>query len=188
MNHNLDVNEDFSKSVDNQVKQVSDGEQVVWEKVRQGKRELAAAHEQTRVLGSPEMLKRYEAQAVPVPEITYGHRGWRATKGPVPTNTSGFYATGHRVLLLGDQVEETTVGGIIIPRKTAEAEQNMSVWATVIEIGCDAWSDKSCDFCQVGDKVLVGKYTGMFCDSPVDKKTYRFINDLDIITPLKKAE
>jgi co-chaperonin GroES (HSP10) len=118
----------------------------------------------------------------------YGDRGWRAAKGPHPDNKSGFYATGHRVLLLGDQIEEVTAGGIVLPRKTAEAEQNLSVWATVVEIGHDAWADKTNDYCQVGDKVLVGKYTGMFCESPLDKKTYRFINDLDIITPLKKAE
>ena len=54
--------------------------------------------------------------------------------------------------------------------------------------GYDAWADKATDFCQVGDRVLVGKYTGMFSTSPVDGKRYRFINDLDIITPLKKAE
>ena len=118
----------------------------------------------------------------------YGHPGWRAAKGPISTNESGFYATGHRVLLLGDVVEEKTESGIILQRKTVEAEQNISVWATVVEIGCDAWADKSCDFCEVGDRVLVGKYTGMFCESSVDKKIYRFINDLDIITPLKKAE
>lgn len=122
-------------------------------------------------------------------EIAYGELGWRAKKGPNPENKSGFTATGHRVLLLGDQVEEITESGIILQRKTVEAEQNISVWATVIEIGHDAWSDKTTDYCQVGDRVLVGKYTGMFCESPEDKKTYRFINDLDIITPLrKKAE
>ena len=119
-------------------------------------------------------------------EIQYGELGWRAKKGPSADNKSGFMATGHRVILIGDQVEEVTESGIILQRKTVEAEQNVSVWATVVEIGHDAWSDKNTDYCQVGDRVLVGKYTGMFCESPVDKKTYRFINDLDIITPLRK--
>lgn len=113
-----------------------------------------------------------------------GSRGWRASKGPMLSNKSGFRATGHRLLLIADAVEETTESGIILQRKTLDAEKNMSVWATVVEIGHDAWCDKSTDFCDVGDRVLVGQYTGKFHISPVDGKEYRFIQDLDIITPL----
>lgn len=121
-------------------------------------------------------------------EITVGARGWRAKKGPQESNTSGFRATGHRVLLVGEQVEETTAGGIILQRKTLDAEKNLSVWATVVEIGHDCWSDKSTDYCEVGDKVLVGQYAGKFHISPVDGKEYRFLMDLDVITPLVKVE
>lgn len=125
---------------------------------------------------------------IPSTSPAYCTNGWRAVKGPHPDNNSGFYATGHRVLLLSDPVEEVTASGIVLQRKTVEAEENVSVYATVVEIGYDAWADKATEFCQVGDRVLVGKYTGMFSTSPVDGKRYRFINDLDIITPLKKAE
>ena len=117
---------------------------------------------------------------------TYGQPGWRAVKGPNPDNHSGFAATGHRLLLLGDQVEETTESGIILQRKTVDAEKNLAVWATVIEIGPDCWADKSTDYCQVGDRVLVGQYAGKFHTSPCDGKEYRFLNDLDIITPLTR--
>jgi co-chaperonin GroES (HSP10) len=113
--------------------------------------------------------------------------GWRGVKGPVATNKSGFRACGHRVLLLGEQKEETSAGGILLVKSTQDKEQQHQVWATVIEIGHDAWSDKSTDFCEVGDKVLVGQYTGKFHESPVDGKTYRFVQDLDIITPLVKV-
>ena len=122
------------------------------------------------------------AVAVPV-----GSRGWRASKGPQPANLSGFAATGHRLLLLPDNVEETTASGIVLPTKAVQAEKNTAVWATVIEIGHDAWSDKSTDYCDVGDRVLVGQYAGKFHVSPLDNKEYRFINDLDIITPLRKV-
>lgn len=115
-----------------------------------------------------------------------GFSGWRTLKGPNPLNDSGFRATGHRLLLLGDPVEETTAGGIILQRKTVDAEKNIGVWATVVEIGPDCWCDKSADYCKVGDKVLVGQYSGKFHISPVDGKEYRFINDLDIITPLTR--
>lgn len=110
--------------------------------------------------------------------------GWRAQKGPQESNKSGFRAVGHRILLLPDPVEETTEGGIILAPKTKKAERDMAVWATVIEIGYDCWSDKSTDFCEVGDRVLIGQYAGKFHESPVDGKEYRFLNDLDIISPL----
>ena len=117
-------------------------------------------------------------------QVTKGAAEWRGYKGPVPTNKSGFRATGHRVLLLCDPVEETTSSGIVLPSKAVDAEKNKSVWATVVEIGPDAWSDKCADFCEVGDRVLVGVYTGVFRTGPHDDKPYRFVNDLDIISPL----
>ena len=110
--------------------------------------------------------------------------GWRATKGPVAENKSGFRACGHRLLLLGAQKEEVSSGGILLVKSHQDKEQQHQVWATVVEIGHDAWSDKSTDFCDVGDKVLVGQYTGKFHESLVDGKTYRFVQDLDVITPL----
>lgn len=116
--------------------------------------------------------------------IEKGAAGWRARKGPQKENRSGFRATGHRLLLLAEAVEETTESGIILQRKTLEAEKNLSVWATVVEIGHDCWSDKRADFCDVGDKVLIGQYAGKFHTSPVDGKEYRFLMDLDVITPL----
>lgn len=116
--------------------------------------------------------------------VTARGLGWRATKGPHPENKSGFQATGHRILLKPDPVEEKSAGGILLAAKTQMAERDRQVWATVIEIGFDAWSDKSTDFCDVGDRVLVGQYTGKFHESPVNGELYRFVNDLDIITPL----
>ncbi len=110
--------------------------------------------------------------------------GWRTWKGPQATNTSGFTATGHRLLLLSDPVEEKTSGGIVLVAKTVDQERNASVLATVVEIGHDAWSDKSTDYCAVGDRVLVGQYTGKLVKSEADGKEYRFISDLDIISPV----
>lgn len=112
--------------------------------------------------------------------------GWRADKGPMVENKSGFRATGHRILLLGPQPIKQTESGIILMEKTAQAEMNHSVVATVIEIGYDAWADKSTDFCAVGDKVLVGQYTGKFHESHVDGKVYRFVQDLDIISTVEE--
>lgn len=120
--------------------------------------------------------------------IPEGYPGWRTFKGPVSANKSGFRATGHRVLLVADAIETTSAGGIVLVAKTVDAEKNYAVEATVVEIGPDAWADKSTDFCKVGDRVLIGQYVGKFHTSPVDKREYRFVNDLDIITPLAKVE
>lgn len=116
--------------------------------------------------------------------ISVGQTGWRGPKGPMLSNQSGFRATGHRILLRPETVEPVSKGGILLPSKTVEAEKNNAVFAMVVEVGLDAWADKSADFCAVGDRVLVGKYTGLFATSPKDGKDYRFVNDLDIITPL----
>lgn len=116
--------------------------------------------------------------------IYYLHKGWRAHKGPQDSNKSGFRATGHRILLKPFEVEQKSAGGIVLVEKTVNQEEQAAVIAIVVEIGNDAWNDKVNDFCQVGDKVLIGMYTGKFHVSPVDGIKYRFVQDLDIITPI----
>lgn len=116
-----------------------------------------------------------------------GAFGWRAQKGPNPDNKSGFRAVGHRILLSPDVIEEKTASGIVLPAKAVSKEKDLAVMATVIEIGHDCWTDKSTDYCQVGDRVLIGQYTGKFHESPVDGKTYRFVQDLDVISPIEQA-
>jgi chaperonin GroES len=119
----------------------------------------------------------------------YLQPGWRAAlKGPNPENKSGFRATGHRILLIPEAVEKKTAGGIVLVEKTVNAEEQIAVVATVLEIGPDAWSDKSTDYCQVGDKVLIAQYVGKFHTSPRDGKKYRFVADLDIISPIIEGD
>jgi len=134
------------------------------------------------------MLKALQDQeyGVVVEDPEYLTHGWRAMKGPQESNKSGFRAVGHRVLLSPDEVEEVHSSGLVLPKKTVMAEENMAVIATVLEIGHDCWSDKSTDYCEVGDRVLVGMYTGKFHVSPVDGKKYRFVMDTDVISPLPK--
>lgn len=114
--------------------------------------------------------------------IEKGYKGWRATKGPNSENKSGFRATGFRLLLIEDEAEERTESGLILAKQTVDKESMASTQATVVEIGNDAWADKSTDYCEVGDRVLVGQYAGKFHVSPKDGRKYRFIADLDIIT------
>lgn len=126
------------------------------------------------------MAHPYENETQP----HYLEKGWRAQKGPQSGNTSGFRATGHRILLKPFEIEKTTASGIVLVDKTINAEEQHAVMAIVVEIGNDCWNDKVSDFCQVGDKVLIGQYTGKFHVSPVDGVKYRFVQDLDIISPV----
>ena len=124
-----------------------------------------------------------------MPKTDYLQPGWRSeNKGPNPANNSGFRATGHRILLITEEVEEVTSGGIVLVAKTVVAEANRAQVCTVLEIGPDAWADKSTDYCELGDRVLIGQYVGKMHESPVDGKTYRFVSDLDIISPLPPKE
>ncbi len=116
--------------------------------------------------------------------IAERQQGWRAWKGPQVSNKSGLRAVGHRVLIRMDTVEEVTSGGIVLASKTLDKERMAQVVATVVEIGYDAWADKSTDYCDIGDKVLVGQYSGKEEVSKKDGFTYRFISDLDVISPI----
>lgn len=121
-------------------------------------------------------------------KVMKGAAGWRARKGPQAENKSGFRAVGHNVLLLPDETKKYSEGGIELIEKTVEAEKNHAVWAVVVEIGPGCWGDQVADYADVGDRVLVGQYTGKFHESPVDGKTYRFLKDLDVISPLVDVE
>ena len=111
--------------------------------------------------------------------------GWRGRKGPNPENKSGMHITGHRIILAPKGGETITAGGIFIPEKNAEKNEAATVWATVLEIGTECFSDKYTDYCDVGDRVLIGKYCGKTEKSPKDGKRYRIINDLDIIAVME---
>jgi len=135
------------------------------------------------------MVGKFDTEKGEWKEISYLQPGWRTEKkGPNPDNKSGFRATGHRILLETEAVEEFSAGGIALVTKTVIAEANRAQVCTVLEIGPDAWADKSTDYCEVGDRVLIGQYVGKMHESPVDGKTYRFVADLDIISPLPKKE
>jgi len=104
-------------------------------------------------------------------------------------NTSGWIATGHRVLILVDQVERTTKSGIIIADKTADKEQLGQDAGFIVEMGPTAYSDQSAPWCKVGDYVKFGRYAGQLVrpHETDDEKEYRVINDLDIAL-VKKGE
>jgi len=100
---------------------------------------------------------------------------------------------GHRVLIKPDDVDSKTKSGIILIEETTRQERQAQVVGTVIEIGDTCWLDTPSGepWCQVGDRVVFAKYSGMKIWNPVEGK-YRddllIINDLDITALITEEE
>lgn len=96
-------------------------------------------------------------------------------------NESGIRPLGHRVLVLPESIEKKTSSGIFLPETTTHKEQMAQIRALVIEVGPGAWQDTtSPEWAKEGDMVLIGKYAGLVYEGK-DEKTYRVINDLDLV-------
>ena len=92
-------------------------------------------------------------------------------------NKSGIHPIGDRVLIAPEEIEEKTASGIIVHTMTqADKEQLAQVFGKVIEIGPDAWPDKSASHkpVVVGDRVIFGKYAGMIFKG-LDGVEYRIL-------------
>lgn len=96
-------------------------------------------------------------------------------------NESGIWPVGHRVLILPAQVEEKTEAGIILHTSSQRVREEMAqIEGKVISIGTTAYADQLSPWCKVGDKVIIGKYSGLVYDGK-DGQKYRVINDLDVV-------
>jgi len=102
-------------------------------------------------------------------------------------NESGVYPVGHRVLILPDQVEEKTAAGIILHTASQQSREEMAqINGVVVALGTTAYADQTSPWCKVGDRVIIGKYSGLIYDGEDDKK-YRVINDLDVVAVVKRG-
>lgn len=96
------------------------------------------------------------------------------------TNASGIRPVGHRVLVLPEDVEEVTAGGIVLARELVQKEAMAQVAGVVVEVGVDCWADQPSKWVGPGDRVIFAKYSGLY-HKGADGKTYRVINDLDVV-------
>jgi co-chaperonin GroES (HSP10) len=113
-------------------------------------------------------------------------------------NESGIHPCGDRVLILPDDIEKVTEGGIIIPGTVGELHQMAQSIGTFIEAGPDAYSHwtqtvydakgnvvsvtkrgYSQPFAKPGDRVAFAKYGGLQVTGS-DGKVYRLMNDEDV--------
>jgi co-chaperonin GroES (HSP10) len=101
-------------------------------------------------------------------------------------NYSGVTPVGHRVVVLPEETDTTTASGIVLATASqAEREQMAQVEGVLIAVGSTAWADQPEPWAAVGDRVMFGKYTGIVRKGS-DGKSYRIINDLDVVAKLDK--
>jgi co-chaperonin GroES (HSP10) len=98
----------------------------------------------------------------------------------------GIVPKGARVLILPDEVEVKTKSGIITSTGTQVLRDELAqVDGVVVAMGNTCFHDQPEPWCKVGDRVIFGKYSGIFRVGN-DEKTYRIINDLDVVATLER--
>lgn len=97
----------------------------------------------------------------------------------------GFEPANNKVLVLPDPVPTHSAGGIEYPKELVEKEEFAQIFGTLVATGPDAWRDGKTPGAEVGDRVMIAKFTGqLFTGS--DGKRYRVIHDLDVIGKITK--
>lgn len=100
-------------------------------------------------------------------------------------NKSGIYPVGHRVLVLPEQVESVTAGGIIVHTESQKNREALAqMYGTVVAMGDTCFADQPSPWCSVGDRVSFGKYSGLIYTG-TDELTYRVVNDLDVVAKVE---
>ena len=94
-------------------------------------------------------------------------------------NESGIKPVGVSILVMPEQVEETSESGIILHTSSELDRQQMrQTDAVVVELGDSAYYDEP-SRCKVGDRVVIAAYAG-FIRKGKDGKNYRLIKDDDV--------
>lgn len=98
-------------------------------------------------------------------------------------NKSGIQPIGTKVLVMPEQIEEKTAGGILLANETVERNSLAVTTGVVVAIGAGAFSDwanvESDRLPKPGDKVHLARYSGLLVDGD-DGKQYRLCQDVDI--------
>ena len=86
---------------------------------------------------------------------------------------------GYKLLIAIPKVEEKTDAGVYMPDTLTKMEQTASIVGLVVEMGPDAYLDKSKfpngPYCKEGDFVIFRSYSGT--RFKIDKQEFRLIND-----------
>lgn len=101
-------------------------------------------------------------------------------------NNSGLIPLGHAVLVepYEPQRKESL---IVMPDTVKERTLLIETRAVVVAVGSEAWNDETTPRAQIGDHVLISKFSGVMANGVADGKPYRIVNDRDIFCRLEPS-
>jgi co-chaperonin GroES (HSP10) len=102
------------------------------------------------------------------------------------SNESGLIPTGDRVLVELFKVEETTAGGLVIPKQSQDKEQVAQMVGTVVAFGSAATDFAEFSDISEGDTVLFARYSGADIPWKQGERVYRVMRAQDIVGKVTK--
>ncbi len=93
-------------------------------------------------------------------------------------NTSGLQPVEFKILIEPEEVEQKSVGGIVLVSATTDKEKMAQVRGKLIAVGGNAFEDWNEPKPKVGDRLWYAKYAGYVIKGD-DGKEYRLANDKD---------
>lgn len=97
-------------------------------------------------------------------------------------------ALGHHVLVVVEEPERKSKGGIVIPDQVRDAERRGSEMGKIVDVGPTAWLADGLGgkpWAKKGDKVWFAKYGGKWIVDPDTEKQYLLLADTDILAKLE---
>ena len=100
-------------------------------------------------------------------------------------NNSGISPCGHYILILPDEVEKKSKGGIILVDETIETKERETTEGTLVAVGDIGWAEfgDGKSWANVGDRVCFGKFAGRDMTG-VDGGRYILANAEDVLAVL----
>ncbi len=90
---------------------------------------------------------------------------------------------GYRILVVADEVEKVSDGGIVYVHFDERREQAALQTGIVFGVGNTAWHTEASSepWAAVGDHILFSKHSGRMVIDPYDEKEYLIMNDTDVL-------
>lgn len=90
---------------------------------------------------------------------------------------------GYRILVVADELETVTEGGIVLAFADERREKAAQQTGVVVGIGNTAYMTEATNdmWCFLGDHILFSKHAGRFVIDPTDDAEYLIMNDTDVL-------
>ena len=100
-------------------------------------------------------------------------------------NNSGINPTGHYILILPDDVEKKSKGGIILANETVDNAERDTTQGTLVAVGPIGWAEfgDGTNWAVPGDHVSFGKHAGRDM-AGIDGQKYILMNCEDVLAVL----